>query len=280
MGARFGLPRTLSKRNPGTPALIRPGETYGKKDGKRIGENANKTVCRPGKKTVDEPGNGKINNINSNNSYCSGKTTGAVAQVELTQKLTRHDVEEAIKEGLCLCGSDLHNIDLSGLNLTGIDLRGANLHGAKLDGSSLHSVHLEGANLQSASLDGANLQYALLQGAKLHGAQMRGAHLEQAHLEGADLQKADLTGASLGSEISTPYVNAFTNLRDVRGLVAWTYSTFASDKNGHCKIKGVGWAYQDQDRNVHYFQDFFAPSATSIAYTLPAATGEAGTESH
>ena len=85
----------------------------------------------------------------------------------------------------------------SGQGLKGTDLRGANLSETFLANADLRDSLLVGANLTSAKLTKANLQNCVLVNANLSGADLSGADLKGANFTSADFSEANMQGANM-----------------------------------------------------------------------------------
>lgn len=133
-------------------------------------------------------------------------------EMEPPRKLTRQDVEQALKTGASLAERDLSGLNLSALaagkmdwsrsllrkaNLKGTCLAGACLAGANLSEADLSETDLRGAILDGADLTGARLSKALLAGASLNGATLAGLDLSAMDLTDCRAEKANFAGANL-----------------------------------------------------------------------------------
>jgi uncharacterized protein YjbI with pentapeptide repeats len=117
-------------------------------------------------------------------------------------ELKRSELEDMVRDGICLDGTYLAFADLTYAFLSNGRFRGANLAGANLSraiiiGGNFMDASLRNACLVSADLRHCNFHYADLSGANLRGANLSGADLSGANLWGADLYGANLEGALL-----------------------------------------------------------------------------------
>ena len=127
-------------------------------------------------------------------------------------ELKRTDLEDMVREGVCMDGTYLAFADLSYAFLSNGRFRGSNLAGANLAraiviGGNFMDANLRNACLVSADLRHCNFHYADLSGANLRGANLSGSDLSGANLWGADLYGANLEGALLaGSNWNPPNI--------------------------------------------------------------------------
>lgn len=126
------------------------------------------------------------------------------------QEFKRAELEDMVRDGICMDGTYLAFADLSYAFLSNGRFRGSNLAGANLAraiiiGGNFMDANLRNACLVSADLRHCNFHYADLSGANLRGANLSGADLSGANLWGADLYGANLEGALLaGSNWNSP----------------------------------------------------------------------------
>ncbi|MCZ6472796.1 MAG: pentapeptide repeat-containing protein [SAR324 cluster bacterium] len=95
----------------------------------------------------------------------------------------------------------------SGQGLKGTDLRGANLSETFMANADLKDSLLVGANLSGAKLTKANLQNCVLVNANLTGADLSGANLSGANFISADFSDANLSGANMQGGVFTAAEN-------------------------------------------------------------------------
>jgi hypothetical protein len=125
-------------------------------------------------------------------------------------ELKRTELEDMVRDGICMDGTYLAFADLSCAFLSNGRFRGSNLAGANLSraiiiGGNFMDANLRNACLVSADLRHCNFHYSDLSGANLRGANLSGADLSGANLWGADLYGANLEGALLaGSNWNPP----------------------------------------------------------------------------
>lgn len=123
--------------------------------------------------------------------------------------LKRSELEDMVRDGVCLDGTYLAFADFSHAFLSNGKFRGSNLAGANLAraiviGGNFMDANLRNACLVSADLRHCNFHYADLSGANLRGANLAGADLSGANLWGADLFGANLEGALLAGSTWNP----------------------------------------------------------------------------
>lgn len=128
---------------------------------------------------------------------------------ESGMEMKRSDLEDMVREGVCMDGTYLAFADFSYAFLSNGRFRGSNLAGANLAraiviGGNFMDANLRNACLASADLRHCNFHYADLSGANLRGANLSGADLSGANLWGADLFGANLEGALLAGSIWNP----------------------------------------------------------------------------
>lgn len=111
--------------------------------------------------------------------------------------LDRQELEDMVREGVCLDGTYLAFADFSCAFLSYGRFRGSNLAGANLARSIVIGGNFMDANLRNACLVSADLRHCNFHCADLSGANLRGANLSGADLSGANLWGADLFGANL-----------------------------------------------------------------------------------
>src|SRR5947209_7411482 len=110
-----------------------------------------------------------------------------------------NDENQQQRQGLDLCGADLHNEDLRALPLTG-------LHGGYVGSGTFGELKVPvypeqftvaAINLENSILIGAHLERAILTHARLVNGSLFNAHLEKADMRSAHLKNARLQGAYL-----------------------------------------------------------------------------------
>ncbi len=120
------------------------------------------------------------------------------------EKMTRYDLEQAVKQGQSLKGEDLSELDLNGINLEGIDLSQVNFTSTNLSHANLSHANLSGANLHGSDLSSVkavatNFFTALTIGTIFNHANCQQANFTACKLQYNEANHADFSEANFAS---------------------------------------------------------------------------------